>query len=125
MILSAFGDEIEPGLQGQIQFLKEQDIHYMDLRNTEARNVLDLTDPEVERIREMLYAAGFRLSAIASPLGKEPLVADIEVPLTRVRRALAIGRRLEARYVRIFSFFPPEGGPDGAAVEQLVIRHLC
>lgn len=59
--LSAFADEISPDLEEQIAVLSLEHIHFLDLRGAWNTNVLDLTDQQVARIKEMLDAHGDRV----------------------------------------------------------------
>lgn len=106
--LTGFGDEISPELSEQLDTLSNEGVSYLELRGIWGKNVLDLEEADVERAREQLKSRGMAVSAIASPIGKVPLDADFDEHFARFQRALKMARAFETRYVRIFSFYPPE-----------------
>jgi sugar phosphate isomerase/epimerase len=108
--ISAFGDEIAPGLEEQIAVLKEQGVAALELRSAWGVNVVDLAAEELERARGLLNAAGIAVSAIGSPVGKAAIDGDFDAELVRLRAALHAAKRLETENVRVFSFFIPDGG---------------
>jgi sugar phosphate isomerase/epimerase len=107
--ISAFGDEIAPGLEEQIAVLKAQGVGALELRSAWGTNVVDLSGEELERAAGLLDSAGIAVSAIASPVGKAPIDGDFDAELVRLRAALDAANRLETERVRIFSFFIPAG----------------
>ncbi len=107
--ISAFGDEIAPGLEEQIAVLKEHGVEALELRTAWGVNVVDLGADDLERARRLLNAGGIAVSAIASPVGKAPIDGDFDVELVRLRAALEAAKRLETERVRVFSFFIPDG----------------
>ncbi len=107
--LSVFGDEIASDLDSQLLVLRQHDVRFLELRAAWGMNVIDLSDSDLQRVRERLTAEGMGVSAIASPVGKVPIEADFDVERGRCRRALAAAQRLDTPLVRIFSFFIPDG----------------
>ena len=122
MTLSAFADEISKELTEQLDVLQEHGIKYLELRSVWGKNVKDLTDLEVEAIGQELGKRGIGVSAIGSPLGKIGIEDDFEAHLDELRRILVIAKRLKASYVRIFSFYPPEGKEAGDYREKVHSR---
>lgn len=107
--LSAFADEISADLNEQITTLKQDSIRHIEFRGVWNKNVLDLSDEEVERVRESLHANNFGLSAIGSPIGKVKISDDFEQHKQRFARALELAKIFETPNIRVFSFFVPEG----------------
>src|SRR5690349_261959 len=105
--LSAFADEISVDLNEQIEVIRSEHIHFIDLRGVWGTNVLDLTDQQVTEIKQRLDAHGIGVSAIASPIGKIPIDAPFEQHLQRFRRAIALAQFFHTPFIRIFSFYPP------------------
>jgi 3-dehydroshikimate dehydratase len=130
--LSAFADEISPDLDEQIAVLSLEHIHFLDLRGVWNTNVLDLTDQQVVRIKQVLDAHGIGVSAIGSPIGKVPIDSSFDEHLHRFERAIAVAHALQTPYIRIFSFYPPaskeEAGENGevnpAEYRDEVLRRL-
>jgi len=107
--LSAFGDEISPQLEIQLEVLERENIRSLEIRGVGNKNVLDLTDEELEEIRSRLESKGFTISAIASPLGKVSIEEDFHQHMKLFRRGLEIARKFSCNYIRIFSFYLPRG----------------
>src|SRR5439155_17673341 len=72
-------------------------------------NVLDLTDLQVQEFKSLLDREGFRLSAIGSPIGKVRIDEPFAPHLQRFRRAIELCQVFDARNIRIFSYYLPEG----------------
>ena len=62
--LSAFADEISANLDEQIAVLHSENISFIDLRSVEGINVLDLTDQQVNEIKQKLDDQGIGVAAI-------------------------------------------------------------
>src|SRR5262245_44467871 len=107
--LTGFADEIAPELDVQLDLLDQEAIRYLELRSVWNKNVLDLTDSELDRVKATLTRRGVKVSSIGSPIGKIQITDDFAPHLERFGRALQVARTLEAPYIRIFSFFIPEG----------------
>lgn len=121
--LTGFGDEIDsdPGIQ--LDTLALDGIRHLDLRAAWGTNVLRLTDVDVARLAALLRERAVRVSAIASPIGKIGIEDDFAPHLVDFRRALELARRLEAPFVRVFSFYIPVGN-DPARHREAVLDRL-
>ena len=121
--LSAFADEISPDLDRQIETLTAERIRWLDLRGVWNKNVLDLSDDELDRTKAALDQHGIGVAAIGSPIGKIPITDPFASHLDAFHRTLAIARHLESPYVRVFSFFMPPG-EEPARHRDAVLRRL-
>ncbi|HEX2741992.1 MAG TPA: sugar phosphate isomerase/epimerase [Rubrobacter sp.] len=111
--LTGFADEISPELDEQLDTLAQESMKFMELRSVWNTNVLDLTDVELEKVRSATTGRGVGISSIGSPIGKVSITDPFGPHLGRFRRALNAARFMNAPYVRVFSFFIPEGqAPD-------------
>jgi sugar phosphate isomerase/epimerase len=121
--LSALADEIAPDLDTQIAALREVGIGWLELRGVWDTNVLDLSDAQVAQVGRALGAAGLRVSAIASPIGKTPISAPLADDRRRLARAIAVARALGTDRLRVFSYYPASGEagppPRAAVLERL------
>lgn len=121
-LLSAFGDEIDDELTIQLDVLASEGITALELRSAWGVNVLDLSDEQLQRVRELLRERDFHISAIGSPIGKSPLSVPRAFEQGRLERALSAAERLDTRLIRIFSFYvPPENLDEGRSevIERL------
>jgi len=107
--LSGFGDEISPELEEQLETMEEAGVRLLELRGVWGKNVLDLTDEELARIREALDERGFSVSSIGSPIGKVKITDDFSAHLERFQRAIQVAKFMRTQYIRVFSYYIPEG----------------
>jgi sugar phosphate isomerase/epimerase len=121
--LSGFADEIDPDPDVQFRTLNELGIRFVEFRSAWDTNVLDLEDDQVATIKQKLTTHGLRVSAVGSPIGKVGIHDDFDAHLVRFDRALWVAEQLETRYIRLFSFFVPEGD-DPAAHRTEVLRRM-
>ena len=120
--LSGFADEIDPSLETQLETLAELGIEHLDLRSVEDTNVLDFTDEQVERIRSALDEAGVGVTSIGSPIGKVGIEEDFEPHFERFETALERAAQFDADYVRLFSYYIPEGDDPEDHREEVIRR---
>jgi sugar phosphate isomerase/epimerase len=120
--LTGFADEISPELEEQLETLGEESISYMELRSAWNTNVLDLSDDELHRVKSATAERGIRISSIGSPIGKVPATDPFGPHLERFRRALHTADVMETPYIRVFSFFMPEGHEPGHYREEVLDR---
>lgn len=109
LILSAFSDEYADGLVEQCEALNGFGIEYMEMRGVDGKNVSALTKSEVSEAKSKLADHGIRVSSIGSPLGKISLDGDIVAHLETAKRIFETANTLGAKYIRMFSFYLPEG----------------
>jgi sugar phosphate isomerase/epimerase len=120
--LTGFADEISPELEEQLETLARESINYMELRSVWNTNVLDLTVDELDRVKSATAERGIRISSIGAPIGKVPVTDPFGPHLERFRRALYAADVMEAPYIRVFSFFIPEGQEPGRYREEVIDR---
>lgn len=106
---SAFADEISPEPVEQTAVLRECGIRHLDLRGAWNRNVMDLTESDLDRLGRILADSGVGVAAIGSPIGKSTIDLPPAYELERLKHACELAERFKSRYVRIFSFYAPEG----------------
>lgn len=107
--LTGFADEISPELTTQLETLESEGLRYLEFRAAWDKNVLSLSDAEIDRVAGGLRHRGIGVSSIGSPIGKVHIEADFSAHEERFERAIWCAQRLGAPYIRIFSFFVPEG----------------
>ncbi|MFN8511913.1 MAG: sugar phosphate isomerase/epimerase family protein [Thermomicrobiales bacterium] len=121
--LTGFADEISPELEVQLDTLAAEGMRFLELRGVWGKNVLKLDDAEIARVKGALRERGVGVSSIGSPIGKIGIGDDFAPHLADFRRALAVAAELEAPFIRIFSFFMPEG-EDPASHREAVLDRL-
>ena len=109
MILSAFSDEYAVSFEDQLEGMAELGIGHIELRHVNGKNVSELSKSEGREVKRMLEHFGIRVSAIGSPIGKICLSGDMTGHLDRAKRIFELAELLSAPFVRVFSFYAPEG----------------
>lgn len=109
IILSAFADEYSADFTEQLEGMRSFGIDYVEMRGVDGKNVSALTKDEVNEAKRKLAFYGMGVSAIGSPIGKVQLDGDLDAHLEMSKRVFETANELGAKYVRMFSFYAPEG----------------
>ncbi|GAB3803308.1 hypothetical protein GCM10028798_21930 [Humibacter antri] len=120
--LSGFGDEIDESPQVQLAVLEALGARHIEVRSAWGVNIVELDDERLTALKATIDAAGFGVSAIASPIGKVDVSLPVEHEVERLSRAIGAAHVLGARYVRIFSFYRGEGIPAEAIRDDVIVR---
>ena len=122
-IITGFADEIGRDIKTQVQLLKELGISYLEFRSANGKGVASYSLEEVAEIKHYLDDNAIKVSAIGSPVGKIKITDDFEPHFDMYQRIVAVAKLMEAPYIRMFSFFPPEKG-DFTGYEDEVFHRL-
>ncbi len=120
--LSGFADEISPDLDEQVALVTKLGLKYVELRSAWDVNVLDLDDEQLRRVKATLSAAGLGVSSIGSPIGKIAITDDNAPHLERMRHAAEVAAFFDAPYIRMFSYFMPEGAAVDDYRDEVISR---
>ena len=147
VILTGFADEAANQKTAHQQFsafaalgLQYYTIRFIDLGQG-VKNVMQLTKPEITRLRRLHDEYGLRVSSLGSPIGKVKLL-DVDdgthnpfIPFPKyldkqVRRAVGLANTLETKLIRGFSFYHPRGTAPADHLSQVVdqlgqIAEIC
>jgi len=107
--LSAFADEVTDDFPGQVKYLVRERVGYIEPRFINKKNIMDLTRDELNDARKMLQDNGLKVSAIGSPIGKVRLDEPFAPHLDKFKRAVDIAILFESPYIRMFSYYAPQG----------------
>ena len=128
VILSAFSDEYADSIEEQLFALKRFGFSHMEVRALNGKNISLMSREEVLEAKRLLDAVGIKVSAIGSPLGKIRLDQDMDAHMETAKRIFSYANLLGAKYIRVFSFYPPTGkditamkGEVLTAMEKLVL----
>jgi sugar phosphate isomerase/epimerase len=109
--LTGFGDEISPDLEIQVSTMRRLRVLGLDLRSAFGKNVLQLSDGEIDELKEKLEAAGMRIQSVSSPVNKVKYSDSARAEeLKKLERAAEIANRIGIQRIRIFS---PETDLEG------------
>jgi len=120
--LTGFGDEISPDLTTQLEVMESVEIKHLELRGMKGKNILELNSEEIEEARQILKEKNFKISAIASPIGKIKISDDFSLDLERLKKAISLAHSFETKYIRIFSYYFPE--ESHVSYSKEVIRRI-
>lgn len=109
LILSAFPDEYSANFVQQCKALNGFGINYMEIRGVDGKNISTLTKSEVLAAKKTLEEYQIQVSSIGSPLGKIAIDGDVPAHLEMAKRVFETANILGSKYVRVFSFYIPEG----------------
>jgi L-ribulose-5-phosphate 3-epimerase len=120
--IAAITDEFSPDLEIALESMQDIGMSAAELRVVSGKNIIDLTDEELDWAGERVAALGFRVISIASPLFKctlpnSPPVDSrfqhdvfaakhsFEDQARLAERAFFIAQKFGAKIVRVFSFW--------------------
>ena len=128
ILLSAFSDEYAASFEEQLSAMQGFGIKYIEPRFIDGKNISALTCEERSHAKALLDRYGIKVSAIGSPLGKIRLDEDMEAHMALARGVFEAAKLFGAKYVRVFSFYAPEGKDIGdmkidvlSGLERLVL----
>ncbi|MCR5596376.1 MAG: sugar phosphate isomerase/epimerase [Lachnospiraceae bacterium] len=111
-ILAAFADEADGNLSGQITAMKENGIHYLEIRGVDGENIADISKDKAKEIRSRLDDAGLEVWSLGSPYGKIDIKDDFAPHLDKFKKSLETASILGAEHIRLFSFYVPAENPE-------------
>ena len=120
--LSGFIDEISDDFSEQCKVAADLGLRYVEVRSAWGTNILDLDDAQLATVRETLAEHGLKVSSIGSPIGKISIDDDFPPHLDRMRHAVEGAGTLEGPYIRIFSFFIPDGTDPDSRRDDVLSR---
>jgi len=107
---SAFADEIAADLKTQMEVCEANGVRGIDVRGIDGTNVSAFTVAQAGEYRKQMDDRGFTVPCIGSPIGKIRIDEPFGPHLDLLKHCCEIARAFGTTRVRIFSFYPPEGG---------------
>jgi 3-dehydroshikimate dehydratase len=107
--LSAFADEVTEDFEGQVEYLVSEGIGYIEPRFINRKNIMDLSRNELMEAQSVIRDSGLKVSAIGSPIGKVRIDEPFVPHLDKFKHAIDLAMFFETPYIRVFSYYPPEG----------------
>ncbi len=120
--LSAFADEVTDDFLGQVKYLDSEQVVYIEPRFVNKKNIMDLTKDELNEAKKMITDYGLKVSAVGSPIGKVRIDEPFEPHLDKFKHAVELALFFETPYIRMFSYYPPEGRDIADYREQVLER---
>jgi len=120
--LTGFADEISADLNEQLDVIESRRVKHLELRSVGEKNVMKLSKSELGDVRDRLRARGVHVSSIGSPIGKIKITDPFAPHLGETKRAVEIAEFMGAPYVRVFSYFIPEGDDPSRYRDEVMER---
>ncbi len=122
-IISGFSDEIDSEITKQFSHLNKLGISYFEPRGINGVNIADIDDNQLAQLKKDMSDYGIKVSSIGSPIGKISIKDDFEPHLEKLKRVIHIAKELGTKYIRIFSFFIPQG-EDASIYRDEVLKRM-
>ncbi len=107
--ITGFADEIDKDLSVQLEGVKRLGMSYFDPRNLFDKTISLLDETETERLAAEMEKYGVKAGCIGSRIGKIGIEDDFAPHMEELKNTIRIAKRLDTKYIRIFSFFIPKG----------------
>ncbi len=120
--LAAFADEISPDLSEQARVCRQCGISHIELRSAEGKNVLDFDADLRRKALSTFKEAGLTIGCIGSPIGKVKITDPWPEHFDRFKTAVDVATEMDCPLIRIFSYYPPDGGDILQFREQVLER---
>lgn len=121
-VLTGFSDEIDFDILKQFENLKKLGISYFEPRNISGKNIIKLTNEEVDELKELMANYGIKASSIGSPIGKFYMDGDLDAHFDEFKRTVEICKMLDCKYIRMFSYFADDATADEH--EEFVVENV-
>jgi len=123
--LSGFGDEIDADPTVQVAVLHALGASHIEVRSAWGVNVVDFDAGQLAELKRILAERSMGVSAIASPIGKTDISVPVAHEIERLGRAITAAHALDARYIRIFSFYDAYGQRDAVLERMTALARLA
>lgn len=121
-ILTGFGDEIDPMLDKQMEVMDALDIHYIETRVIDTKNISKFTPEEAKEVYARMADKGFGVSALGTPFGKIGIKDEFAPHLEEFKRSIEVAHEMHTKYIRMFSFYIPEGDDPAIYKDEVFAR---
>ncbi len=110
MKIYAFADESSSLIKGQINALKRNHLDGLEIRDVEGTNISKISEEKAKEIKNSFDEEGLEIWSIGSPIGKVDIKTyDFNTHIETFKHTLEIAKILDAKNIRIFSFYTPKG----------------
>lgn len=120
-IITGFSDELSHNIVEQFEGITRLGVSFYEPRLIGEKNVIKLSDEEINDLKELMAKYGIEATSIGSPIGKVN-IEDFDAHFEEFKRTVAVAKLLDCKYIRMFSFFAKDENAD--ALENSVIEKL-
>ncbi len=104
----AFADEASQNIDLQINAMKRNGLQGLEIRGVDGQSVVDISLEKAKEVKSKLDASGLITWSIGSPIGKIDITDDFAPHLDQFKHILEISNVLDAKNIRLFSFYVPD-----------------
>lgn len=104
----AFADEADKSIDGQINAMLRNNLKGLEIRGVDGENISDISLEKAKEVKKQLDSNGLITWSIGSPIGKINITDDFEPHLEKFKHTLEIANVLDAKNIRLFSFYIPD-----------------
>ena len=90
--LSAFADEVTDSFYGQIKYLASENIGFIEIRFVDKKNIMNLTNDELNEAKKIMADHGVKVCAIGSPIGKVNINEPFASHLDKFKHAVELAK---------------------------------
>ena len=119
LIISGFSDEINKDFDTQLRVASELGVKAIEIRGVNGRSIQTYSVEEAKELKAKLDAKGMHVSSIGSAIGKIQITDDFEAHFEVFKHVVELCKVFGTKYIRMFSFFVPEGKADEYEAEVI------
>ena len=108
-ILAGFADDAGVELKTQMDVFDSLGLKNIEMRGVNGRPLVEHTIGEAKSLKTEMDERGFKVFSIGSPIGKYSINDDFAPHLDLFKHTLELAKTLGAGFIRLFSFYIPEG----------------
>ncbi len=109
LVISGFSDEISKDFDTQLRVASSLGVKAIEIRGVNGRGIQTYSVEEAKELKKKLDEKGMHVSSIGSPIGKIQITDDFAPHFALFQHVVELSKVFGARYIRMFSFFVPEG----------------
>ncbi len=107
--ISGFCDEASSDIVTQFETISRLGVEFYEPRIVNGKNISSLNEEETAELCAIMENYGITASSIGSPIGKIKPEDDFEAHFDLFKNTVRVAKAIGAKYIRMFSFFLPEG----------------
>jgi len=106
MFLTGIADEAGASIERQIEAHRKLDWRYIEIRDVDGKNLIDVDEAKFNQTMEKLDEAGIQVCCLASQIANwtRKISGDFTLDVEELRRAILRMHRLGTKYIRIMSY---------------------
>ncbi len=121
-IITGFADEIDKNVDIQLESIRALGMQYFDPRNVDGKVISLLSEEEAKALAEKMKQYGIGAGCIGSRIGKISITDEFAPHMEELENTIRVAKCLGTKYIRIFSFYIPEGEKPDAYRDAVMDR---